>query len=383
MNRPAAAPLTVVQVASGDLWAGAEVQLYYLARALKDQGVRVYVVLLNTGVLETKLREAGIDTLVLDERMRSSRQIFHALLDLWRRLKPDVVHTHRRKENILGGLSAWLNGIPSIRTVHGAQEIRPPWWHLPKHTFRRLDRLSGRYFQDRIVVVSDELWNRYRNTFAASKLHTIENGIDVADIELRAREVVTVPGDLRRVKLAMIGRAVPVKRVDIFLEMAGILQRESPDTFAFYIFGDGPLLEAHRAHAQRLGLDAHMHFMGFRENIAAYLAKMDMLVMTSDHEGLPITLLEAMCLDVPVVAHAVGGIPKLLDRGQCGRLVTKQNPSAYADAIRQQQQDPNTPLLTTAARHRVSTHYAAASVARSYANIYRELSHRSAQRAGA
>lgn len=373
MNRPAAAPLTVVHVASGDLWAGAEVQLYYLVRALKDQGVRVYVVLLNTGVLETKLREAGIDTLILDERMRSSRQIFHALLDLWRRLQPDVVHTHRRKENVLGGISAWLTGTPSMRTAHGAQEIRPPWWHVPKHAFLALDWLSG-CVQDRIVVVSNDLWQRLRNTFAPSKLDTVENGIDVAEVELHAREAVTLPGDTGRIKIALVGRIVAVKRVDIFLEMASRLEREDPHQFAFYIFGDGPLLTRHQAQARDLGLGTHLHFMGFRENVAAYLSKIDILVMTSDHEGLPITLLEAMCVRTPVLAHAVGGIPKLLDNGKAGQLVFDGGAQAYVDGIHRFANDPvSARVLAETAYARVSQLYSSARMADRYREIYRGL----------
>lgn len=93
----------VLHIASGDLWAGAEVQMFTLARALQnDLNIRVNVVLLNHGKLEHELRMAGIRTIVLDESKFNSVRILCQLVRTIRELRPDVIHTHRLKENILG-----------------------------------------------------------------------------------------------------------------------------------------------------------------------------------------------------------------------------------------------------------------------------------------
>ena len=102
---------------------------------------------------------------------------------------------------------------------------------------------------------------------------------------------------------------------------------------AFYVFGEGPLRAELEAEAERLGITAAARFMGFTHEVAANLKAMDLLLLTSDHEGLPMIVLEAMTLRVPVVSHAVGAIPALLDEGRGGTLLTTQAPEAFARAI--------------------------------------------------
>ena len=115
--------LSVLHIASGDLWAGAEVQLFMLARAQCRAGQSVTVLVMNPGVLATKLRAEGLVVHVLPEAQLSPARLFAGIYSLMRQIRPAIVHTHRHKENILGGVAAWLNGIPSVRTAHGAPEF--------------------------------------------------------------------------------------------------------------------------------------------------------------------------------------------------------------------------------------------------------------------
>ena len=151
--------LKVLHVASGDLWAGAEVQLFTLAKALHTESdTSVSVVLLNYGRLEQDLQNIGIRVIVLDESKLNGLQILRQLVHTIREQKPDVIHTHRLKENILGSIAAFIVGkTASLRTVHGAPEHRPPWWKFPKRMLFLLDRICGRYMQRKIVAVSDDL----------------------------------------------------------------------------------------------------------------------------------------------------------------------------------------------------------------------------------
>ena len=116
-----------MQIASGDLWAGAEVQLYTLANTLqKLPDVSVTVILLNQGTLADKLIETGIEVYILDESSLNDFQILRRLVHIIKEQHPDVIHTHRGKENILGSIASFLAGsVPSIRTAHGAPEHRP------------------------------------------------------------------------------------------------------------------------------------------------------------------------------------------------------------------------------------------------------------------
>ena len=146
--------LHVLHIASGDLWAGAEVMLYTLTKSLhSDLGVKTTIILLNTGTLEQKLRDCGIAVHVIDESRFNSLQILKQLNKIIRHTMPDVIHTHRVKENILGSIAARLNGIPSIRTTHGAPESKPPLFKLHKHLINFSDWMLARYCQKNIIAV--------------------------------------------------------------------------------------------------------------------------------------------------------------------------------------------------------------------------------------
>ena len=335
MNRQNS-PATVVHIASGDLWAGAEVQLYHLAKELhKNKRIRLWVILLNHGILENELMKAGIPVTVFDEKQLGSLQIFTRIRSFLKTLSPDIIHTHRQKENVLGSFAALLSGTAkSLRTVHGASESQPPRLQINKQFFRMMDWLSGRLLQDKIVAVSSQLADLLATRFPADKIRVAENGIDLEEMLKAAAASVDLPGPSDAIKLAIVGRLVPVKRTDIFLRVAQMMTEESEKRYAFYIFGDGPLRDDIASLSKTLGLDQRVFMMGFQSNIAAFLSKMDFLLITSDHEGLPMNLLEALGLRIPVIAHAVGGIPVVLDYGRCGVLVSENTAENYAVAIR-------------------------------------------------
>lgn len=366
----------VVQLASGDLWAGAEVMLFNLAKSLQTElEIKTSVILLNHGTLEERLSDCGIDVYVLDESHLNSFQTLQQLNQLVRKLKPDVLHTHRFKENILGSIVAWHNNIPSLRTAHGAPEHRPPIHNLPKHLLLFLDRLLGRRIQKNVIAVSTDLAKKLEQDFPKSKIKVIENGIDIEAIRQNISHNSTekTASNIHRVGIA--GRLTPVKRVDLFIECAYYLNQQHPELdIHFHIYGDGPLQEALQAQVQAHNADAYIHFEGHCDNLTSKLLTLDALVMTSDHEGLPMILLESMSLQIPIIAHAVGGIPHLLEQGKCGTLVHEHTAKAFAAAIknlmthRKQYQQ-----LAHKAYERVSLYYSSKHTAQAYRTVYRSL----------
>lgn len=367
--------ITVVHVASGDLWAGAEVQLYNLANELqKSSLIQVHVVLLNYGTLERRLREKDISVVVFDESQLGSVTILFRLRGFLKRLKPHVVHTHRSKENVLGSLATVMaNGPHCLRTVHGRPESRIKSWQFRKLAYLWADWLCGRYLQSKIVAVSHALAIDLSRSFGKKRTVTIENGIDVDSARSMSLMPVDIPGTIESTKIALVGRLVPVKRADIFIKVAHLLSQKNAD-LSFYLFGDGPLEQELRMMLENLGLQKRVFLIGFKENIPAHLVHMDMLLITSDHEGLPMGLLEAMSLYVPVIAHAVGGIPKVLQDGECGTLIQRQDPEQYALAVKRYLCDKK-PFSDKAekAYQRVQQAYGAADNATCYLQLYAEL----------
>ncbi len=333
--RESASSVRILHVASGDLWAGAEVALFHLACALvADPGVEIQVVLLNEGELAVRLRKAGIKVHILNERAHGVISLLMRLTALIRGFRPQLVHTHRNKEHLLGALAAAVvPGAISLRTVHGSAENpsgRTPG--LRDSILRRLDRSIAR-LQACAIAVSVPLAAELGASLPGTPIRIIANGIDCAAIQAAAAE----PGELvvrdDRIGICFSGRLVPVKRVDVFLAAARLVLDAYPQRYRFYVLGDGPLRSQLEIQASDLNLGADCIFAGFLPHALPALRRMATLLLTSDHEGTPMAALEALALGVPVVAHAVGGLVPLLSSTEQGQLVSTQDPAAIAAAI--------------------------------------------------
>ena len=334
---PPASPLAVLHIASGDRWAGAEVQLHTLLTHLnRRDDIRARAVLLNEGEAAARLRASGVPVDILDESRLNGFQIFLGLRRLLRRYRPQVIHTHRQKENVLGGLAnATTLRVPCVRTVHGAPEHAPPWTRPHQRLFRWLDLRVGRYLQERVIAVSRDLGGQLGALFPPEQIAVIENGVDVTAVRAQA----VTPAGFRNARpdhkhIGIVGRLDPVKRVDIFLDMAAELrQRRLPWPLAFHVFGDGSLRTFFEAQTKDRNLGDSVRFYGHRQDIAVCMASLDILVICSDHEGLPMTVLESIVLGTPVVAHRVGGLVEVLDDSSGGVLVRQHDPRDYAQAV--------------------------------------------------
>lgn len=368
-------PVKVLHIASGDLWAGAEVQLFTLASALrKHTGTIVHILLLNHGKLEQKLRDTGIDVTVIDEASLNSAQILRQMIKTVRAIQPDIIHTHRLKENILGSIAAWRCGhIPSLRTQHGAAEHPAAVYKLHKHIIFFLDWLCGRYYQRYIIAVAADLAEKLARKYPESHIKTIENGIDTDT--LPATTSANNETGKRHYRVGIAGRLAPVKRVDLFIQAAVCLKQQHPElSVDFYIYGDGPLSNSLQQQVTAASADDYIHFEGHCDDMATALQTLDILLMTSDHEGLPMILLEAMYLKTAIIAHAVGGIPHLLDQGKCGILIHEHQPETFAEAIQQLITHPKQhQKLTQHAFDRVKQHYSSRQTAENYQRLYNQL----------
>lgn len=329
--------LRVLHVASGDLWAGAEVQAFTLmAHLARSPGVEVAAVLLNDGRLAQELRAAGIEVHIVDERQTGAVSIVMRLRRVLQEWRPDVVHTHRIKENILGSVANRLCGnVPCVRTTHGGDERRPR--RGVRSAVNRaafgLDQWCGRVLQQKIVAVSNPLGQALVEQFGRDKVVVIENGVDADVVRSQCGVAVadfrtTDPGAAH---IGLIGRLVAVKRVDLFIGMAALLNAERPmRQLRFHVFGEGPLRAMLVDLARRSQVAELIKFHGHREDIATCLGGLDVLVNCSDHEGMPMTSLEASALGVPLVAHAVGGLTSVVPEEF---LVHQHDASGYKAAV--------------------------------------------------
>ena len=362
----ASSEIRVCHVMSADLWAGAEVQVATLASYLaRLPSVRLTAVLLNEGQLARDLRKLDVDVAVVEESRHSAPNIVAFLARFFRTRRVDIVHTHRYKDTVLGTVAAKMVGVPHVvRTVHGLAEPMRGWDRVKFQTYDALDKAALRLCADRIIAVSNGMAETLRAAgHRRSAVIPIHNGIDLGKAarvrvgrnadEVR-RELGIPPGTL---VVGTAGRLSPVKAQADLLRAAQRILRKRQDA-RFLIVGDGPLRAELAALATQLGVDRACTFIGARQDIHELLAAMDIFVLPSLHEGIPMALLEAMALERPTVASAVGGIPEIVTDGVNGVLVPARNDRALAEACLALALDPaRATRLGAAARRTVEARF--------------------------
>lgn len=306
--------------------------LELLRRQVADEPLTVAAVVLNPGALAKKLAKAGVSVTVIAENQNNSVQILHALLNVAGHFKPDVIHTHRQKENVLGALAARSLGCKSIRTEHGWTEFPNFGWRLDKRIFAFLNDYSGRHWQQGIAAVSDDLAARLRPIYTGKRITVIENGINIADIR-KAATAYDADIDRSAVNIGMVARLVPVKAHWRFIDAAAVLLEESNRPYHFHIIGDGPLRNRLVGLVAERRLTPRVTFHGFLPTPLPLVANFNALVICSDHEGLPMNALEAAALGVPIVTTELPSILKILNTGAKGEISKDTSPRALARAI--------------------------------------------------
>lgn len=370
--------MKVLHILSGDLWAGAEVQAYTLLAELgRTPSVQVAAALMNEGELADRLRKLSIPVTVLPENHLNVWQLLRRLSKLMSQWQPDIVHTHRFKEDILGSLANQFGPrARCIRTAHGAPEtMLRGWQSWPQRTLASLHRWCASILTQKTIAVTADLAAKLATHYPAKRIIVIENGIDIEAVRTAARDLPTIAFDPIKTHIGIAGRLAPVKRTDLFLEAAAIMRRQDPEReWEFHLFGEGPLRQSLLSKAQALDLISVMHFHGHRNDVAACIARLDVLIMCSDHEGLPMTLLEAMAMGTTVVGHAVGGIAQLLQGDTHGWPVTDHTGAGYAHAVRKALADPTAKAIRAhAAASNVEMNYSAALCAKRHLTLYSEV----------
>jgi glycosyltransferase involved in cell wall biosynthesis len=335
------------------------------------------VILLNDGGPAAELRRRGISTTVIPESRHTAASIVRQLVRHFARHPVDVLHTHNFKDNVLGILATLpRKGCRRVRTVHGRGEPFTGLAAAKMRLYRGVDHLVTRWWVDRIVAVSVDLETHLARSFGAQRVMCIHNGIALEQVRV-AKPSTELRQELnlgaQDFVIGTMGRLVPVKGLETFLKAARIIQSRK-DKVKFLIVGDGPLKGTLRALARHYGLEHDVLFLGHRNDSYDVLAMMDVLVLPSLSEGIPMVLLEALALKRPVVASRVGGIPEVVEDCATGRLVEPGREGELAEACIALMDDPDlAERLGLAGRHRVRERFSVRSMAEKVADVYRSL----------
>jgi glycosyltransferase involved in cell wall biosynthesis len=311
---------------------GAETVVLSLAKALRNKGNNCVIGLLQTGWLNDQVKEAGFDTIIIEQKRSYDLGCLWRLATLVRKFKIDLIHAHEFMMNTYGTMTGFLKGIPVVTTIHGKNYYGEKTRR--KIAYRFVSRLS------RMVAVSDDLACFLAEEIGISKdrINTIYNGIDCeryngnvsSGIALTVRESLSIPAQSPVV--ATVGMLFPVKDHLTLLRAAVKVTRRFPDVI-FVICGDGELKDRLRKAANDLRIADNVRLAGFRDDIPGLLRITDVYVCSSLSEGLSLSILEAMAAGKPVVASNVGGNPEVVVHGKTGFLVPPQDPETLASKI--------------------------------------------------
>jgi len=303
----------------------------------------------SEGDLAFAARERGVTPLVIPELSRAIRPVqdlvaFLKLVRLFRRLRPDIVHTHTAKAGALGRLAALFTRVPLlVHTFHG-HVLEGYFSPALTRLFLGIERGLARR-TDRIITVSPRLRADLLEMGIGrpERVEAVPLGLELARFArrpagpspLRATLGLAVSAPL----LGIVGRLVPIKDHATLFE--AMVRLEGAARVAhLVVVGDGELRADLERLAQTLQIAPRVHFLGWRHDLETILNALDVVICSSRNEGTPVSLIEAMAAGVPVLSTAVGGVADLVGHGETGWLVPPGDPAALASAIGTLLRDP-------------------------------------------
>jgi sugar transferase (PEP-CTERM/EpsH1 system associated) len=336
MNRP-----TICQLLHTLHVGGAEVLAARLARRLRERCRFVFACLEERGTLGEDLRQEGFPVEVLGRRPGLDLRCAWRLGRLLRRERVDVLHAHQYTPFFYAVAGRFPFGRPPILfTEHGRHQ--PDYPRRKRIVFNRL-MLRGR---DRVVAVGQAVRQALvvNEGIPERRIEVVYNGIDAGRFAGR-------PGDRAEVRREMgLGAddlvIVQVARLDYLKDHATAVRclarvaREAPAA-RLVLAGEGPEEAAIRAQVEQLGLGQSVRFLGLRKDVGRLLQGADLFLLSSVSEGIPLTVIEAMCAGLPVVCTRVGGTGEVVVDGQTGLLAPAGDDAALADAILRLHRDPD------------------------------------------
>lgn len=365
-------PLSILHVAAPGAVGGLESVVQSLAIGQSRDGHRVLVALVVepdqelNGLLTAFEAAPHVDVRVLRVPPRAYGQERRLIRDLCVSFRPDVVHTHGCRSDVVDAGIARSLGVATVTTVHGSSRlggITRLYELLEFALFRRFDA---------VVAVSRPLVRSLRRFGVPDKrIHVIPNGwngrVPGTDREA-ARRALGLPSN--QFVIGWVGRLIPVKGADVFIEALGKLT-DLP--WSASILGDGAERHNLERMSARLRLGRRVTFHGQVDDAPGLFPAFDVLVLSSRSEGTPMVLLEAIAAGVPVVATAVGGIPDVIGPSE-GLLVAPGQPHALAEAIRTIQADPaGAKQRAAAARLRLADEFGPQQWLARYEQVYRNV----------
>ena len=256
---------------------------------------------------------------------------FFSLVNEIRNFKPHVIHTHTAKAGFLGRIASIISLQPSIRihTFHG--HLLNGYFGPFKRSLVVIAEKFLAFFTHQLLAVGDKVRQDLLNAGIGTKdkFGLMPPGLAIGVLPDRDQSRIALKLPANSLQCAFIGRVTQIKRPDRFLDVVSEIKKSGVN-LDFFIAGDGELLDMCRERIKQE--DLPVTILGWQSDIERVLSSADMLVLTSDNEGTPLSLIQAGMAGLPVVTTNVGSVPEVVLDGVTG-IVTGLDVAEIADAL--------------------------------------------------
>lgn len=293
------------------------------------------------------LEQYEIEPLLINEMQRipslkSDRAAYKKIKQIIQEFKPDIVHTHAAKAGALGRRAAFACKVPVVvHTFHG-HVFHSYFGKVKTLIFKIIERRLAKK-SDGIIAISElqkhEL-SEIHNICPVSKIKVIPLGFDLEKFHIgktekrkRTREKFKLSED--EIGIAIIGRLAPIKNHDLFLNVVEKILETTSKKVRFFIVGDGEEKEKITLRVDEINkqFGNKIEMTSWIKDIGEFNAGMDVICLTSDNEGTPVSLIEAQAGGIPVISTDVGGVRDIVLDGETGWVVPKNNISLFAEKL--------------------------------------------------
>lgn len=293
------------------------------------------------------LEEYGVTPVLIEEMKRlpsfqSDRKAYLRLKEIIREFKPDIVHTHASKAGALGRKAAYELKVPIIvHTFHG-HVFHSYFGKLKTYLFKSIERRLAKRSTGIIAIskLQKEELTQEHKICTEKKVVVIPLGFDLhkfhenlEEKRIKVREEYNIQKD--EIAIAIIGRLAPIKNHSLFLKVIERVAQQTKKSLAVFIVGDGTERENIEKTIAEMDLGSHVRFIltSWIKDIGTFNAGMDIMCLTSNNEGTPVSLIEAQAANIPVVSTDVGGVRDVVQDGETGFVVPKRSPEKFSEKL--------------------------------------------------
>lgn len=293
------------------------------------------------------LDEYGVKPLLIEEMKRepnfsSDRKAYKKLKEIIRDFQPDIVHTHASKAGALGRRAAINLNVPIVvHTFHG-HVFHSYFGKLKTSLYKTIERQLAKKSTG-IVAISmlqkDELSNQH-NICSEEKISVIQLGFDLHKFNenLPERRKITrthfaIEED--EIAIGIIGRLAPIKNHALFLDIIESISTQTTKKVVVFIVGDGSEKATieQRIKLLQLPQNIRIQLTSWIKDIGTFNAGMDIICLTSNNEGTPVSLIEAQAANIPIITTDVGGVRDVVDDENTGFIVPKESVDAFSEKL--------------------------------------------------